>query len=122
MSMINKKWLTISIMTVLLLFGADDAMAQSKSKTTSPEDILKKSKTILILGDSITQAGSYVINFDAWLVKNYPKQRFTVINAGVSSETISGIDLSGTYQLQVYQYSGDTSYQISFNYEPTPFP
>ncbi len=38
-----------------------------------------------------------------------------------SSESISGIDLSGTYQLQVYQYSGDTSYQISFDHYTTDF-
>ena len=38
-----------------------------------------------------------------------------------SSESISGIDLSGTYQLQVYQYSGDTNYQISFDHYTTDF-
>ena len=55
------------------------------------EALLKDIKTILVLGDSITQAGQYVTNFDAWLVRNYPERRFTVINAGVASETISGL-------------------------------
>lgn len=58
---------------------------------SASEKLLEKKKTILILGDSITQAGDYVTFFDAWLVKKYPEKRFTVINAGVSSETISGL-------------------------------
>ena len=56
-----------------------------------PEGVLKESRKILMLGDSITQQGGYVANFDAWLVKRYPDRRFTVINAGLSSETISGL-------------------------------
>lgn len=59
------------------------------------EALLKGKERILILGDSITQAGGYVAHFDAWLVKRYPQQRFTVINAGVSSETISGLSEEG---------------------------
>ena len=34
-------------------------------------------------------------NFDAWLVKKYPGRRYTVINGGVSSETISGLSEKG---------------------------
>ena len=59
------------------------------------EELLKGNKTILFLGDSITQAGGYVTNFDAWLVSKYPGRRYTVINAGVSSETISGLSEDG---------------------------
>ncbi|MFK7850482.1 MAG: SGNH/GDSL hydrolase family protein [Akkermansiaceae bacterium] len=55
------------------------------------EKLLQKSEKILFLGDSITQAGTYVVDFDAWLVNRFPEKRFTVINAGVSSETISGL-------------------------------
>lgn len=58
---------------------------------SASEKLLEGRKTILILGDSITQAGDYVTAFDAWLVKKFPEKRFTVINAGVSSETISGL-------------------------------
>lgn len=61
------------------------------SMASASEKLLEGKKTILILGDSITQAGDYVIDFDAWLVKKYPDRRFTVINAGVGSETISGL-------------------------------
>ncbi len=59
------------------------------------EKLLKDVQTVLFLGDSITQAGNYVTDFDAWLVRKYPNKRFTVINAGVSSETISGLSEEG---------------------------
>lgn len=65
--------------------------SSTPSTETTPEKFLESSQRILFLGDSITQGGNYVANFDAWLVKRYPKQRFTVINGGLSSETISGL-------------------------------
>ena len=34
---------------------------------------------------------------------------------GNSNESISGIDVFGTYQLQVYQYSGNTNYTVNFD-------
>jgi len=58
-------------------------------------ELLEGKSRILVLGDSITQAGHYVTDFDAWLVRKYPDRRFTVINAGVSSETISGLSEEG---------------------------
>lgn len=72
-----------SFLSVVLLFVISVASASEK--------LLEGKKTILILGDSITQAGDYVMNFDAWLVKKYPERRFVVINAGVGSETVSGL-------------------------------
>lgn len=72
-----------SILSVVLLSVSSMASASEK--------LLEGKKTILILGDSITQMGDYVTDFDAWLVKKYPDRRFTVINAGVASETISGL-------------------------------
>ncbi len=73
----------LSLLSVALLSVIPMANASEK--------LLEGKKTILILGDSITQAGDYVTYFDAWLVKKFPDKRFTVINAGVSSETISGL-------------------------------
>jgi lysophospholipase L1-like esterase len=63
----------------------------STSLSLASEKLLDSKRTILMLGDSITQAGDYVTYFDAWLVKKFPDKRFTIINAGVSSETISGL-------------------------------
>ena len=84
----------LSFAFVVFFCGCASTSPKNQSKTadlTSPQDLLQKSKKILFLGDSITQGGTYVANFDAWLVKRFPKQRFTVVNAGVSSETISGL-------------------------------
>lgn len=57
--------------------------------------LLEKNRRILMLGDSITQGGHYVHYLDAWLVKKFPDRRYEVINAGVSSETISGLSEKG---------------------------
>jgi hypothetical protein len=42
-------------------------------------------------------------------------------NLGSLSETIAGIDYSGSYLLQVNQFSGDTSYQLSFDHYTTSY-
>ncbi len=79
-----------SIFTVLILvslFVAPSAHAD--------HPLLEKNRRILVLGDSITQAGHYVHYLDAWLVKNFPDRRYEVINAGLSSETISGLSEQG---------------------------
>ncbi len=57
--------------------------------------LLRNSKKILFLGDSITFAGMYVTDFETWLElqswPNYPP----VINAGLPSETVSGLSEDG---------------------------
>ena len=72
---------------ILALFPLT-ANAQTKP---APRELLAKAKRIVFLGDSITASGIYVANFDAWLltqkVENVPK----VIDAGLSSETVSGL-------------------------------
>lgn len=40
---------------------------------------------------------------------------------GTLSDLISGTDLSGNYLLQVYQYSGNTNYQVTFDHYTTPW-
>lgn len=47
-------------------------------------------ETIIFFGDSITQNGTYVNYFEAYLLTRFPDQNFRVINHGISSETISG--------------------------------
>ncbi len=46
---------------------------------------------ILVLGDSITQNGQYVALAEAYLWAAYPDRDIDIINAGLSSETVSGI-------------------------------
>ena len=50
-----------------------------------------KNKKILILGDSITQAGTYATFIEYYLLKTYPKDNFDIISVGLASETINGM-------------------------------
>ncbi len=76
-----------SRVVALLLFS----IISMVSETNASDSLLDSKKTILFLGDSITQTGDYVAAFDAWLVKKYPDKRIKIINAGLASETISGL-------------------------------
>jgi lysophospholipase L1-like esterase len=51
---------------------------------------LKGGERIVFFGDSITQGGLYVDYVEAFLLTRFPDKRFTLINHGISSETISG--------------------------------
>lgn len=65
-----------SLFAVLLFFGVD----------STP----KHGDTIVFVGDSITQAGDYVADVEAYLLACRPSDFFRVINVGKSSETVSG--------------------------------
>ena len=66
----------------------------------APAELLDQSPRILFLGDSITFAGLYVGCFDAWLEARQPAVgakliRHHVIDAGLPSETVSGLSEEG---------------------------
>ncbi|HVW02735.1 MAG TPA: hypothetical protein VHB77_20425, partial [Planctomycetaceae bacterium] len=63
----------------------------------TPAELLQHSKRILFLGDSITAAGVYVADFDAWLVTGArgAKHNPVVIDGGLPSETVSGLSEEG---------------------------
>ncbi len=46
---------------------------------------------MLFLGNSITYAGMYVTSVEAYLLTNYPNQPVEFVNAGLPSETVSGL-------------------------------
>ena len=52
-------------------------------------------KPIVVLGDSITQGGTYVSFMDYFLQKSRPQLRFEVYPLGLSSETLSGLSEAG---------------------------
>jgi lysophospholipase L1-like esterase len=60
-----------------------------------PLTLVRNSKKILFLGDSITAAGQYVAMFDAWLVANRWERTPQTINCGLASETLSGLSEEG---------------------------
>jgi lysophospholipase L1-like esterase len=61
----------------------------------SPLELLKNSKRIVFLGDSITASGRYVAFFNAWLSTRKLDPSPLVIDAGLSSETVSGLSEDG---------------------------
>jgi lysophospholipase L1-like esterase len=52
-------------------------------------------KKILFLGNSITWAGNYITDIETYLTIHYPNRQFEIINAGVPSETVSGLSEAG---------------------------
>jgi lysophospholipase L1-like esterase len=61
----------------------------------SPRELLTKSRRVVFLGDSITAAGPSVAFFDAWLASQRRDGTPKVINAGLPSETVSGLSEEG---------------------------
>ncbi len=61
----------------------------------SPAELLKESRRITFLGDSITADGVYVACFDAWLAAQKNPTPHHVIDAGLPSETVSGLSEEG---------------------------
>jgi len=57
--------------------------------------MLRRAKTIIFLGDSITMQGHYVSQFEAWLLQQRLPKNPSVINVGLSSETVSGLSEDG---------------------------
>jgi len=71
------------------------ALTSLAKDSADHRQLLEKSEKIVMLGDSITYAGHYVANFETWLTLSYPKRSFSVINLGLSSETVSGLSEKG---------------------------
>ncbi len=59
------------------------------------EEFLAGVRRIVFLGDSITHAGHYVDDFEAYLLTRFPDRTFEVINLGLPSETVSGLSEEG---------------------------
>ena len=79
--------------SLLVLFST--AVPATAADPESPRQLLVASHRILFLGDSITAAGPYVGAFDAWLLTQELSPIPQVINAGLPSETVSGLSEDG---------------------------
>ena len=71
---------------LLVLLAPNTGRGQGGADPALPVD----GDRVVFFGDSITQAGQYVIYVEAYLLTRFPDRRITVINHGISSETISG--------------------------------
>lgn len=90
-----RKPLLLSCVALVLAVAAPLRADEPGTAAKSPADLLKTSKRIVFLGDSITAAGAYVAAFDAWLLTRKAEQTPVVINAGLPSETVSGLSEEG---------------------------
>ena len=50
---------------------------------------------IVFLGNSITYAGSYITDVEAYFITHYPNKEYQFINMGLPSETVSGLSEPG---------------------------
>lgn len=71
------------LLLALFIFNA----AYAAKKAPFP----KKTKRVLFLGNSITYAGKYITDIEAYYITHYPEQQFEFINLGLPSETVSGL-------------------------------
>ena len=82
----------------LLFLPVGSVLAQAndpKPANPTPRELLKQSRRIVFLGDSITAAGEYAAYFDTWLLSQGLENIPTVICAGLPSETVSGLSEDG---------------------------
>lgn len=79
---------------VLLVWVAAFPCLFSFAALAANSDALAKLQNvhrIVFLGDSITYAGGYVDDVEAYYVTRFPERHFEFINVGLSSETVSGL-------------------------------
>ncbi|MCA9166454.1 MAG: ThuA domain-containing protein [Planctomycetales bacterium] len=97
MNVIRAKWLCIvflgiSLVSVLCPFV--HSAETSSAEPESPAALFRAAKRILFLGDSITAAGDYIADLEAWALTQSDSPPH-IINAGLPSETVSGLSEDG---------------------------
>lgn len=78
-----------AVLSLVLLLILPFAQAQTKSPFP------KETRRILFLGNSITYAGQYIADIEAYFLTHYPGQSYEFINVGLPSETVSGLSELG---------------------------
>ena len=72
---------------ILLIITLFRISSSSQTINKIPDNV----KRILFLGNSITYSGQYVADIEAYLIIKYPEKHLEFINAGLPSETVSGL-------------------------------
>jgi len=55
----------------------------------------KDVRRILFIGNSITYNGRYIVDIEAYCIRNFPNETYEFINVGLPSETVSGLSEEG---------------------------
>jgi lysophospholipase L1-like esterase len=74
----------------LLLMGVP-VLVQAAPQPSAGGFALGERETIVVVGDSITAAGQYVMYIESYLVTRFPQRTIHVINSGRGSETLSNL-------------------------------
>src|SRR5262245_44495850 len=88
-----RRGLVILVLLPLAVCFACRTAASDESRT--PEELLSGARRVLFLGDSITASGEYVTCVEAWLLARKREAAPHVIDAGLPSETVSGLSEEG---------------------------
>jgi lysophospholipase L1-like esterase len=56
-----------------------------------PDGLPRDGQRIVFLGDSITAAGGFIRDIEAYLVTRFPQRHVQIINLGLGSETVTGL-------------------------------
>lgn len=82
----------------LLILAPTSQTLSAESDSDATESIRERifnAKRIVLLGDSITAAGTYAAYFDTWLVLQGSVEKPQILVAGLPSETTSGLSEEG---------------------------
>ncbi|MEW4571203.1 SGNH/GDSL hydrolase family protein [Tautonia sp. JC769] len=82
----NRPPALFGVLAVLAACSLGPALASDDSPSGIPAD----GSRVVVIGDSITQAGDYVVFVEAFLLTRFPDRTITIINHGLSSETAAG--------------------------------
>ena len=85
----------LSALMVVVMGGAFCCFAAGPEKVAGPGLFPADVKRVVFLGDSITYAGYYVSDIEAWRRTRQPEPQLTIINLGLPSETVSGLSEPG---------------------------
>lgn len=83
----------VSALAMLALGGG--SAAEPKPDAGDVPELLKGAQRVLFLGDSITHAAEYTVDVEFYLTLRYPRARTRFFNAGLPSETVSGLSEDG---------------------------
>ncbi|GAB3891589.1 SGNH/GDSL hydrolase family protein [Spirosoma agri] len=79
------------IITLLLAFSMSQWRGLCQAQSPFPANVHR----VLFLGNSITYAGGYVTDINAYINVHYPQAALEFINVGLPSETVSGLSEEG---------------------------
>jgi len=82
-----KRNLTVLVLSLLLCVCSLTTFSADTNALAKLQNVHR----IVFLGDSITYAGGYVDDIEAYYVTRFPARHLEFINVGLSSETVSGL-------------------------------